>query len=143
MIGGHVKDQIISEIIHAQYYSISVDSTPDCTHTDQLSFCVRYANDGSVIERFLQFIPIHGHTSEYLTETVLNYLKDNEIDIMNCRGLSTDNASNLAGQYTSLQSRIREINEFSTFVPCCAHSLKAMFDFWPTFKSSLKAPFAL
>lgn len=123
LIAQHVKEKIISEVIDAHYYSISVDSTPDVTHTDQLSFCIRFVKDGSITERFLAFILIHGHTADYLTDTVLDYLKDNEIDIMNCRGLSTDNASNMSGQYNGLQSRIREVNDLSTFVPCCAHSL--------------------
>lgn len=123
IIATHVKEKIHGEISEAQYYSISVDSTPDVTHVDQLTFCIRYVKCGTIIERFLEFIPIHGHTSEYLADTVHNYLKDNEIDIKNCRGQCYDNANNMAGKYTSLQTRIRDVNELATFVPCGAHGL--------------------
>lgn len=123
MIAKHVKEKIVAEIISSQYYSISVDSTPDVRHTDQLTFCARYLKNGSIIERFLEFIPIHGHSSEYLADTVVNYLKDTEIDIMNCRGQSYDNKNSMSGNYTGLQARIREINELAIYVPCSAHSL--------------------
>ena len=33
---------IIEEVQQAKYLSISVDSTPDITHTDQLSITIRY-----------------------------------------------------------------------------------------------------
>lgn len=123
IIAAHVRVIIHREIIDAEYYSISVDSTPDISHVDQLTFCIRYVKSGAIVERFLDFIPIHGHTSEYLADTVLNYLKDNDIDIMKCRGQSYDNANNMAGQYNGLQSCIRAVNETAVFVPCVAHGL--------------------
>lgn len=110
-------------MIDAGYYSISVDSSTDISHTDQLAFCIRYVKNGSAVERFLQFIPIHGHTAEYLTETVISFLKDKEIDIKKCRGQSYDNANNMSGIYGGLQTQIRAKNDLAIFVPCGAHSL--------------------
>lgn len=34
----------------------------------------------------------------------------NDFDIMNCRGQSYDNASNMSGIYSGLQARIKTIN---------------------------------
>lgn len=39
-----VIETIIEEVKTATYFSISIDSTPDITHTDQLSFVIRYVN---------------------------------------------------------------------------------------------------
>lgn len=78
-----VLTTIINEIKTAKYYSISVDSSPDITHRDQLSFTVRYVKGSKPIERFLQFIEIHGHGAEYLTGIVIAFLQRNDIDIMN------------------------------------------------------------
>ncbi|CAK1592211.1 unnamed protein product [Parnassius mnemosyne] len=111
LMGEKVLACIISELKKAKYYSFSVDSTPDITHLDQLTFTVRYVTDQGPIERFLMFVPIGGHNAEYLTEVVVKFFKDNDIDINDCRGQSYDNASNMSGRYSGLQTRIREINK--------------------------------
>lgn len=44
---------IVDEVKLAKYFSFSVDSTPDISHTDQLTFIVRYVkSDGQPVERF-------------------------------------------------------------------------------------------
>lgn len=71
----------------AKYFSLSVDSTPDISHTDLLTVVLRYvASNGEVAERFLPFIPIASHKEEELTTTVLNFLYQNNIEIINPRG---------------------------------------------------------
>lgn len=106
-----------------KYFSISVDSTPDVTHCDQLVFCVRYVKSDAPVERFLQFIPINQHKSEYLTDTVINFMEKNSIDLSNCRGQSYDNTNNMAGKYSGLQQRVLDMNALAIFLPCAAHSL--------------------
>lgn len=123
LIGTKVLNTILAEIREAKYYSISVDSTPDVTHHDQLVFCVRYTINGAPIERFLQFIHINQHKSEYLTNTVIEFMSDHSINLADCRGQSYDNTNNMAGKYSGLQQRIIDLNKFAIFVPCAAHSL--------------------
>lgn len=120
----HLTKQILLELKNAKYYSIIVDSTSDVSHTDQLCFVVRYCLDnGTPVERFLLFIENVSHKSKELTETVLDILSSNDIPISNCRGQSYDNARNMSGQYSGLQSRIKEINPYAEYVPCAGHSL--------------------
>jgi len=123
IMGEKVLTTIISEIKAAKYYSISVDSTPDLSHVDQLTFIVRFVKDGKPIERFLQFLPIEEHKAQYIADTLLNFLEDHKIPIKNCRGQSYDNAANMAGKYSGLQARIKEQCKFAIVVPCAAHSL--------------------
>ncbi|XP_045025610.1 zinc finger MYM-type protein 1-like [Daphnia magna] len=108
MMGEKLLNTILEEIKLAKYYTISVDSTPDLCHIDQLSFTVRYVFSDEPAERFLKFVPITAHNSAYLAETVLEFLKNHGLDIKNCRGQSYDNASNMSGQYTGLQARIKD-----------------------------------
>lgn len=123
LIGTKVLNAILTEIREAKYFSISVDSTPDVSHSDQLVFCVRYVKNGTPIERFLQFVHINQHKAEYLTNTVVNFMSKNSINLADCRGQSYDNASNMAGKYSGLQQRILELNKFAVFLPCASHSL--------------------
>lgn len=51
--------EIVKEIKTAAYYSIVLDSSPDISHMDQLTFVVRYVTEsGKISERFIEFIPI-------------------------------------------------------------------------------------
>lgn len=123
LIAKKIESQIIDEVHKAKYFSLSVDSTPDVSHSDQLVFCIRYVAHETPVERFLGFIPIEEHTSEYLGDIVVNCLKEKDINIMDCRGQSYDNANNMSGCYNGLQKKISDINEFATFIPCASHSL--------------------
>lgn len=83
---------IVAEIILAIYYSLSVDSTPDISHVDQLTFIIRYVNkDAIVVERFLKFIPNCDHSGESIANIIIDTLATYEIKIKNCRGQSVWN----------------------------------------------------
>ena len=123
LLGKKVLSAIVSEILQSKYYSISVNFKPDVSHVDQLTFTVRYIKGLDIVERFLEFIPIHGHGSEHRAEVVIQFLTDKGIPIADCHGQSYGNASNMSGCYTGLQARIKEINEFAEYRPCAGHSL--------------------
>ncbi|XP_026821552.1 zinc finger MYM-type protein 1-like [Rhopalosiphum maidis] len=119
-----IRQKIIDEIKTVKYYSIIVDSSPDISHVDQLSFVIRYVQENGVpIERFLQFLPNTGHKAIELFDSVIKLLNSYEIEIENCRGQSYDNARNMSGIYSGLQARIKELNPLIEYVPCSAHSL--------------------
>ena len=54
---------------------------------------------------------------------VNNFLQENALEIGNCRSQCYDNASNMRGIYSSVQSRFRQVNKFAEWVPCTGHSL--------------------
>ena len=85
-MGDKVLKFIIKEIQDARYFSLSVDSTPDISHVDQLTVVLRYfgTSDGEVAERFLTFIPIASHDGEMLATDILAFLKRCNIDIKIC-----------------------------------------------------------
>lgn len=118
-----IMKTIINEVKNAKYFSIVVDSTPDISHTDQLSLIYRYVLNGIPVERFIQFIPNTGHKSKEIADAVLKAIHEHGLDIKNCRGQSYDNASNMSGKYSGLQARIKEVSPLAEYAPCSAHSL--------------------
>jgi hypothetical protein len=124
LLARKVREKIVAELKEAKYFSFSVDSTPDITHNDQLSFAVRYVGrNGTPYERFLTFLQNVGHKSEDMAIAVFDILKTFGVDIHDCRGQSYDNAANMAGRYSGLQARVKDVNPFARFVPCAGHSL--------------------
>jgi hypothetical protein len=73
-MGSKVLAAIVIEIQKAKYFSILVNYTPDVTHTDQLTFILRYVKNAVPKERFLQFIPIHGHKADNLADVVTSFI---------------------------------------------------------------------
>jgi hypothetical protein len=95
-----------------------MDYTPDVKHIDQFTFILRYVESGVPKERFLRFIPIHGHKADHLADVVTSFLKDNNFSLMNCRGQSYDNTTNMPGHYSGLQAGLKEQNTYALYVPC-------------------------
>ena len=128
LLGKKVKDHILEEIKTAKYFSILLDSTPDISHIEQMTFIVRYVkidrnNEIQIKESFLNFFPLHAKNADEITKSILNELQKNGLDIMMCRGQAYDNASTMAGVRTGVQRRIKDINAKALFIPCGNHSL--------------------
>lgn len=81
IIGKQVFDEIISRIKKSKYFSISLDSTPDEGHVDQLSLGFKYLEDFTPVERFLTFMPNQGHKAKDMFNGLCTFLKENDLDI--------------------------------------------------------------
>ena len=92
-------------------------------HVDQLSIVFRYYFNGCVYERFFCFTPIESHTGKSFSSEVLEILKENGLNITDCRAQSCDNASNMSGKYEGLQAYLKAENRLAHYVPCVGHSL--------------------
>lgn len=96
---------LCDEIHAAKYFSICVDSMPDVSHIDQLTFILQYvSNSGYPVERFLKFLPTFSHTSESLKQDVLKTLDELMLSLDDFRGQSYDNDANMSGKYGGLQA---------------------------------------
>ena len=119
-----MRENIYKEVKNSKYFSIVVDSTADLSHVDQLRFVIRYVKlDGSPIERFIKFVPNVGHKGIEIANAILSTLEEANINIMDCRGQSYDNASNMSGAYNGVQAKIKKICRPAEYIPCSAHSL--------------------
>uniref|UniRef100_A0A8C5GFL1 TTF-type domain-containing protein n=1 Tax=Gouania willdenowi TaxID=441366 RepID=A0A8C5GFL1_GOUWI len=124
LMGEKTKQAIATELQQAKYFSVIVDSTPDMSHVDQLTFVFRFVSEtGKVVERFIGFEPIHSHTGSSLAECVIKMVSDLGLDLSNCRGQAYDNASNMSGKYNGLQAQLKKNNPLMHYIPCAAHSL--------------------
>ena len=122
-MGEHVLKHIVNELKSAKYFSVTVDSSHDISHVDQLTCFLRYVLPDGPVERFVSFLNMRNHSGQELARNLLDFLKVKNVDIANCRGQSYDNASNMSGKYNGVQAKIREINPLALFITCCAHSL--------------------
>lgn len=123
LMAREVLAEIISRVKTSKYYSISLDSTVDESHVDQLTLIFRYMENTTPIERFVTFMPNQGHRAQEMFDGLMNFLNLHKIDIKNCRGQSYDNASAMSGRYNGLQAKVAAENKLATWIPCAGHSL--------------------
>ena len=60
LMGKRVLDEIVSRIKRSRYYSVTLDSTPDERHVDQLTFVFRFMENTTPVERFVTLCPTRG-----------------------------------------------------------------------------------
>ena len=103
------------------------DSTPDISHTDHLTPRARYVSiKNSIVqvkESFLTFFLLSGKTAAEISQSILDELELNNLDVMMCRGQGYDNASTMSGIHAGVQQTIKNINPKALFVPCRNHPL--------------------
>ena len=110
-MGKRVLAKFVSRIKRSRYYSVTLDSTPDEGHVDQLTLVFRFMENTTPVERFVTLMPNQGHKAEDMFDGLMQCLDVHGIDIQHCRGQS---------------SRIRQ---------CISHEWKVQ---WPSSQGSSK-----
>ncbi|GFU62434.1 zinc finger MYM-type protein 1 [Trichonephila clavipes] len=78
-----------------------------------LRFC--NSSTGAIEGTFVGFIAFAETTGEYITDSILQELERNGLDIENCRGQGYDNHANMVGINKGVRTRILNINPRAFF----------------------------
>ncbi|XP_054709265.1 uncharacterized protein LOC129218971 [Uloborus diversus] len=100
--------KIIEQVKKAQWFSILVDETTDVSTIKQMTFCVRFIEEGKVQEEFLQFIPITDATGKGLAETIIKTINDLNLQPQCIVGQGYDGARAMSGDIKGVQALIQE-----------------------------------
>ena len=73
LMGKRVLDEIVSRIKRSRYYSVTVDSTPDEGHVDQLTLVFRFMENTTPVERFVTCMPNQGHKAEEMFDGLMHF----------------------------------------------------------------------
>lgn len=121
-----VRRAIQAEIKGSEIFPILIDETTDVSHTEQVSFVVRYVHNMQIKELFIQVCNVHSTSGDALKHLVMDLLKENDLKIHNIQGQGYDGAANMSGHYKGLQSRILKHNPKALYVHCQAHCLNVV-----------------
>ena len=83
-----VHEAICFELQQAYYFGLIVNGTPDVSHTEQLTFVLRYAllkdRNWEVVERFLTLHDCEKKKGKDIAKAICDVLEMNQIDINRC-----------------------------------------------------------
>ncbi|KAJ8677858.1 hypothetical protein QAD02_013645 [Eretmocerus hayati] len=106
-MGSRVLDTTVINVKKSEIFSLSVDSSPDNSHTDQLSVALRFMEGFDPVERFLTFLANVGHKALDMFHTIKIFLAKVGLHLKQCRALSFDYAANMSGKFNGLQAVVR------------------------------------
>ena len=109
---------ILDDLNAATYYSILADKVT--SHNEEhLAICARFVDEKKdVREEFLTFIKLERITGEKIAETILAFLKENNVPVTNICGQGNDVASNMSSCRSGAQARIKKEAPLATNVLC-------------------------
>ncbi|XP_060882117.1 52 kDa repressor of the inhibitor of the protein kinase-like [Metopolophium dirhodum] len=123
--GNVISDKIIQKVHISKCNSILADETTDVSISEQFSFCVRYFDSDtcSIREHFLGFTNVEHVTGEYLADTIIQILKEKNLDLALLREQGYDGAANMSGAFKGVQSRIASLQPLAFYTHCANHRL--------------------
>lgn len=124
-----LKDNVLKEVKCASVFSVLADETADIGGTEQLSIGVRYVrcdqgNDKPIIcEEFLGYAPLQKLDAKSISEAILQFLKNCNLDLNKLVGQGYDGCSTMAGHVSGVQTIISEKYPMALFFHCASHKL--------------------
>ncbi|CAF3312579.1 unnamed protein product [Rotaria sp. Silwood2] len=120
--GDLIREQIITEVKHATFFTVIGDEMTDVSKMEQFTFCLRYVFKDKVQEKFISIISAEDRTGEGLARLILEELKDLSLDPNFMIDQAYDGRSTMAGQLSGCHAYIQ--NLFPTVLYLhCAYSI--------------------
>eukprot|EP00731_Ephydatia_muelleri_P026680 Em0018g780a len=105
---------IVQEIKTAKFYSILADEVTS-HNTEHLALCTRFVDaKGDIREEFMTFLSLERLTGRYIAEKIIEFLKDNDLNVENIRGQGYDGASNMSSERVGVQAQINALVTWHT-----------------------------
>ncbi|XP_041346704.1 52 kDa repressor of the inhibitor of the protein kinase-like [Gigantopelta aegis] len=111
------------------FFSIMADEVTDTFGNQEiLSLCLRFlqtndVNNVEIIEAFFNYSFLKRTTGKAISESILDILRANELNIDNLRGQAYDGASAMSSEVNGVNGRIRNVAPKALYTHCNSHVL--------------------
>ncbi|XP_031327332.1 zinc finger MYM-type protein 1-like [Photinus pyralis] len=122
--GSIIRKEIVEEVNASDGFSIIADESADIAGKEQLSLGVRFVDKANNIrEEFLGFSELTTLNANGISNTILNFCLEHNLNMDKLVGLGFDGCSTMAGHENGVQKRIRDKYPKATFFHCASHKL--------------------
>ena len=125
VLGPSMLEELLQDISDSAY-SLIIDESTDIASKKKLCVVIRYPSytRKKIVTSFLGLVELENSTSQGITDKLLDFLKDVNLEPSKCMGLATDGCNTMAGQRNSVITKFKEINPQVTHIKCICHSLQ-------------------
>ena len=125
IIGKEISSVIVQKIQNRKAWALIADTTPDVTHIEQLSICVRLVTQiGECSENILSCQKASGTTAHDLYTAITTVLESQNVTFEKLVAQTYNGASSMSGCYNGLQAIVKEnIGSHVIYIHCYAHAL--------------------
>lgn len=129
LLAKEVKKVVVNKVNDCSFFSVMADTTPDASHQDQMSICVRFVEEGTPKEHLLEVVKVEEKTGDALSKKIIESLVRNQLKIENLAFQSYDFASSMSGQFNGVQQKLTTIiGREIVYIPCQAHRMNTFIE---------------
>ncbi|GBN09237.1 hypothetical protein AVEN_48116-1 [Araneus ventricosus] len=122
-IGRLLQEKIVKEVAKAEFFSILVDGTTDCSVEEQLGISLRYILDGKLFENFFGFVKITDGTALNIANVILRELEKKGVDKTKMRGQGYDECAAMSCHTRGMHTVIKNTGPTAFYMHCASHTL--------------------
>ena len=123
-IGTWIEESLLERLRQASCFSIMADECTDVATIEEMSVYCRWEEGGSPEEHFLEIIHLKQANAESIYSSLVECLKDKDLQVSKIVGMGFDGASTFSGKKTGVQARIKKLSPHALFVHCHCHLLQ-------------------
>ena len=91
LAGLEVKQRILDDAKAARWFSLMADECTDVSMCKQMAICIRFVDETSCVppeirEEFLGFVELEHTNAEHISDAILKFLADCDLELDNLRG---------------------------------------------------------
>ena len=119
-----IRDELVSEIVQSEFYSIMIDESTDLTVQKHLSICIKYVKNGEAVTKFLTNVNVEDGKAHTIVRHVVTALENHGLKPEKMVSLATDGAATMMGHKTGVGVQLKSKHSpFMVQTHCLAHRL--------------------
>ena len=117
-----ILTDIIDEVKKAVFFSVMADEVSS-HNVEHLALCLRFVDENCDIrEEFVSFVKLDRVRAQDIANSIISTIEGLGLSLNELRGQGYDGASNMSGEKSGVQKRIRDIQPKALYTHCAGHS---------------------
>ena len=124
LLSSEVANSVMTDVRSSPCYSLMVDEVSDNRTIKHLAICTRYIDpDGDVKTAFMTDTELPTGTANVITNTVVDKLKEQNLDVNDMSGFVSDGAAVFLGNKSGVAKQLKDMNPSLITTHCRDHRL--------------------